>query len=290
MRIARFSVGDDDRLGVIVDGGVIDVARHLPDLPTDTIGLIRDWRRHEARLAALVDAPADLALGDVRLLAPIARPGKILCVGLNYADHIAEANLPAPAEQLWFAKAGTGAAGPFDPIELPPVSDQLDYEAELVVVIGRRCRHLPRDRAAEAIFGYCVGNDVSVRDWQTRTSQFFLGKSFDGHAPFGPWLTTADSIDATDLAITATVNGEQRQESRTSRMVFDILDQLVLLSQVMTLEPGDIVFTGTPGGVGMGFKPPKWLAIGDTVRVAIEGLGAIENQVVAGSAAMILDG
>ena len=273
-----------------VDGGVIDVARHLPDLPTDSIDLIRDWRRHEARLAALVDAPADLALGDVRLLAPIARPGKILCIGLNYADHVAEANLPAPAEQLWFAKAGTSIAGPFDPIELPPVSDQLDYEAELVVVIGRRCRHLPRDRAAEAIFGYCVGNDVSVRDWQTRTSQFFLGKSFDGHAPFGPWLTTADSIDATDLAITATVNGEQRQESRTSRMVFDVLDQIVLLSQVMTLEPGDIVFTGTPGGVGMGFKPPKWLAVGDTVRVAIEGLGAIENRVVAGSAAMILDG
>jgi 2-keto-4-pentenoate hydratase/2-oxohepta-3-ene-1,7-dioic acid hydratase in catechol pathway len=164
---------------------------------------------------------------------------------------------------------------------MPRVSTQLDYEAELVFVIGKRCRYVDRNEAAGALFGYCAGNDVSVRDWQFRTTEFMLGKSFDKGAPIGPWIVTSDELDGANLNISCYVNDEQRQHSNTKNLIFDCLAQIEYLSQVMTLEPGDVIFTGTPAGVGAGMKPPRWLFVGDRVRVEIEGIGSIENVVEA---------
>ncbi len=243
------------------------------------MSLMHAWDRLAAAISAL-PRTADYALQDVKLLAPVERPGKILGIGLNYADHIEEAGLGRPEVQTWFTKAVTSVNGPFDPIHKPKVSETLDYEAELVFVIGRRCKHVPVEKALDVVFGFCVGNDVSVRDWQLRSGQFAIGKSFDTHAPFGPWLVTPDSIDAGNLDIRCFVNGVERQKSNTRHMVFNCAAQIAHLSQAMTLEPGDVIFTGTPGGVGGAMKPPVWLRPGDAVKVEIDGIGAIENKVV----------
>ncbi|MBB1608988.1 MULTISPECIES: fumarylacetoacetate hydrolase family protein [unclassified Pseudomonas] len=274
-------------VGIVSGEGIIRVADHLSAAPRDMAGLIGEWQLWQEPLQRLAQLQkADFALDEVTLLAPVPRPGKILGIGLNYADHVAESGMATPADQLWFAMMNTAANGPYAPIDLPRVSEQLDYEAEMVFVIGKRCRHVSREQAREAIFGYCVGNDVSVRDWQLRTSQFVLGKSFDGHAPFGPWLVTPDELgNPHELGIRCFVNDEKRQDSNTRELIFDCYQQVEHLSKVMTLEPGDVIFSGTPGGVGVGFKPPRWLREGDRVRVEIDGLGAIENIVRAERAA-----
>ncbi|WBG66803.1 fumarylacetoacetate hydrolase family protein [Pseudomonas citronellolis] len=274
-------------VGIVSGEGIIRVADHLSAAPRDMAGLIGEWQLWQEPMQRLAQLQkADFALDEVTLLAPVPRPGKILGIGLNYADHVAESGMATPADQLWFAMMNTAANGPYAPIDLPRVSEQLDYEAEMVFVIGKRCRHVSREQAREAIFGYCVGNDVSVRDWQLRTSQFVLGKSFDGHAPFGPWLVTPDELgNPHELGIRCFVNDEKRQDSNTRELIFDCYQQVEHLSKVMTLEPGDVIFSGTPGGVGVGFKPPRWLREGDRVRVEIDGLGAIENIVRAERAA-----
>jgi len=268
-------------VGIVNGDGIIRIADHLSAAPRDMAGLIGEWQLWQEPLQRLAQIQkADFVLDEVTLLAPLPRPGKILGIGLNYADHVAESGMATPADQLWFAMMNTAANGPYAPIDLPLVSEQLDYEAEMVFVIGKRCRHVSREQAREAIFGYCVGNDVSVRDWQLRTSQFVLGKSFDGHAPFGPWLVTPDELgNPHELGIRCFVNDEKRQESNTRELIFDCYQQVEHLSKVMTLEPGDVIFSGTPGGVGAGFKPPRWLREGDRVRVEIDGLGAIQNTV-----------
>lgn len=274
-------------VGIVSGDGIIRVADHLSAAPRDMAGLIGEWQLWQEPLQRLAQLQkTDFTLDEVTLLAPVPRPGKILGIGLNYADHVAESGMATPADQLWFAMMNTAANGPYAPIDLPRVSEQLDYEAEMVFVIGKRCRHVSREQAREAIFGYCVGNDVSVRDWQLRTSQFVLGKSFDGHAPFGPWLVTPDELgNPHELGIRCFVNDEKRQDSNTRELIFDCYQQVEHLSKVMTLEPGDVIFSGTPGGVGVGFKPPRWLREGDRVRVEIDGLGAIENIVRAERAA-----
>lgn len=282
MKLCTFKTNDEfTSLGLVIDSGILRIAEHLPDAPRDMIGLIAQWSQWSAALQELHDTrPADLAMEQVTLLAPVPRPGKILAIGLNYADHVEESGMEMPADQLWFAKMPTATTGPYAPIDLPCVSEQLDYEAELVFIVGKRCRHLTPETAHEAIFGYCVGNDVSVRDWQLRTSQFILGKSFDTHAPFGPWIVTPEELlDPHALGIRCFVNDERRQDSSTSQLIFDCYQQIEHLSRVMTLEPGDVIFTGTPGGIGAGFKPPRWLRAGDRVRVEIDHLGAIENVV-----------
>jgi 2-keto-4-pentenoate hydratase/2-oxohepta-3-ene-1,7-dioic acid hydratase in catechol pathway len=281
MRIARFKTDGAARLGLVVDAGVIDIAAHLPDAPDSMTGLFGRWAAFTSRLQALAaQGRADYPLETVVLLSPIERPGKIMGIGLNYADHAAEAAMELPADQLWFSKASTAINDPFGAIQRPKVSGALDYEAELVAVIGRRCRHVSREEARTVIFGYCVGNDVTVRDWQFKTSQFVLGKSFDTHAPIGPWIVTADAIDPHNLEIRSYVNGEERQHSNTRHFIFDCYAMVEHLSKAMTLEPGDLIFTGTPSGVGAVMKPPKFLAAGDVVRVEIDGIGAIENHVV----------
>jgi 2-keto-4-pentenoate hydratase/2-oxohepta-3-ene-1,7-dioic acid hydratase in catechol pathway len=247
------------------------------------IELIANWpklRERVARIAAQTKPRYRVA--DVHLLAPVPRPQKILAIGLNYADHIAESGAATPERQIWFSKLPNAVNGPYDPIEMPKASNAIDYEAELVFVIGKRCRHVAKEKAHEVIFGYAAGNDISVRDWQFHTAQWLVGKSFDTHAPFGPWIVTADEIgDPHALGIRCLVNGETRQSSNTKNLVFNCFDQIAYLSQAMTLNPGDIVFTGTPGGVGQSMKPPTLLKVGDEVRVEIDKIGALSAKMVA---------
>jgi 2-keto-4-pentenoate hydratase/2-oxohepta-3-ene-1,7-dioic acid hydratase in catechol pathway len=278
MRLVSFSVGGPVRVGVTNGTHVADLATRMAKAPADMISLIESWDSVAVKIRAIDSF--DYPLEKVHLHAPIARPGKIYALGLNYAEHLAEGGVERPKHQSWFTKPATAVNGPYDPIERPIASTQLDYEAELVYVIGKRCKHVGERQALEAIFGYCVGNDVSIRDWQLQTSQYVMGKSFDTHAPYGPWIVTADCIDASDLAIKAFVNGQQRQSSRTSHMIFGCAAQVAHLSRAMTLEPGDVIFTGTPAGVGAAMKPPVWLKPGDKVRIEIEDIGALENEVI----------
>ena len=279
MKLATFEAGAAPQLGVVVGDTVVPLNATAPGLPGDMIGLIGAWAQIEGEVRRLADAAAGaLPLDRVHLLAPIRRPGKIMAIGLNYADHIAESGQGTPEHQVWFSKASTAANGPHDAIQVPRVSQALDYEAELVAVIGAGGRHIGQDAAAGAIFGYCCGNDATERAWQHRTPQWVVGKSFDTHAPFGPWITTADEVpDPHALSIHCLVNGEVRQDSNTRHLVFNIWDQIAHLSQAMTLEAGDLVFTGTPGGIGAAMKPMRFLKDGDRVRVEIDGLGALDN-------------
>lgn len=283
MKLATFAAGPAPRLGAVVGDKIVPLNAADYGLPHDMIGLIAAWPEFAGDVAAIAASGAGaLALDKVRLLPPIRRPGKIMAIGLNYADHIAESGMEAPKEQVWFSKASTAANGPFDPIQVPKVSQYLDYEAELVAVIGKGGRHISREAAPGAVFGYCCGNDATERAWQHRTPQWVLGKSFDTHAPFGPWITTADEVaEPHALGIRGYVNGELRQDSNTRHLVFDIWDQIAQLSGAMTLEPGDLIFTGTPGGIGAAMNPRQFLKDGDRVRVEIEGLGAIDNPCAA---------
>ncbi|RAK69047.1 fumarylacetoacetate hydrolase family protein [Phenylobacterium kunshanense] len=276
MKLATFDAGAGPQLGAVVGDRIVPLGAGLP---VEMTALIAAWPQVEAKVRTVVEAQADaVSLDQVRLLAPIRRPGKIMAIGLNYADHIAESNLGTPEHQVWFSKAPTAANGPYDPIQVPRVSQALDYEAELVAVIGQGGRHITREDAPAAIFGYCCGNDATERAWQHRTPQWVLGKSFDTHAPFGPWITTADEVpDPHALGIRCLVNGEERQSSNTRHLVFDVWDQVEHLSHAMTLEPGDLIFTGTPGGIGAAMKPMRFLKDGDRVRVEIDGLGALDN-------------
>ena len=282
MKLATFSAGGERGLGVVTLGGIVPLGDHA-DIPGDMRDLIGRWPDLEARVRAIVDNATNfLPLDDVQLHAPVARPSKVMAIGLNYADHIAESGLDAPTKQLWFSKQVNTVNDPYDGVEIPIASEQIDYEVELVAVIGKRGRHISAEDARAHVFGYCVGNDVSVRDWQLATPQWVLGKSFDTHAPIGPFITTSDEIgDPHRLAIRALVNGETRQSSNTRHLVFNVWDQIAHLSQAMTLEPGDLIFTGTPGGVGLAMKPPRFLVAGDVVRCEIDELGAIENVMVA---------
>ncbi len=279
MRLARFlNEVDLPSLGIVEGSAIVDLTGRLEGV-SDMTTLIAEWGRFRP-LADSLRGKADLHLTEARLLAPIARPGKIFGIGLNYADHVQEAGIARPEQQMWFSKAVTSVNGPYRPIERPIASGALDYEAELVFVIGARCRHVSCDRALGAVFGYCVGNDVSVRDWQMRSGQFTLGKSFDTHAVFGPCLVTPDEVPEGGLDIRCWVNGDLRQSSNTRHLIFDVAAQIEHLSQAMTLEPGDVIYTGTPGGVGAAMKPPKFLKAGDVVRVEIDALGALENRVM----------
>jgi 2-keto-4-pentenoate hydratase/2-oxohepta-3-ene-1,7-dioic acid hydratase in catechol pathway len=278
MKIVRYEYKSETKLGAVKDDGIVDLSERIAPLGDNTIELIKHWPnlRVEAERIVAQSAP-DAAIAEVQLLAPIARPGKVMAIGLNYADHIKETGQTTPSHQIWFTKAVTSINGPFDPVELPIASEQVDYEAELVVIIGKRCKQVAKERANDVVFGYCAGNDVSVRDWQLQTTQWVLGKSFDTHAPIGPWIVTADELgDPHTMGIRCLVNGELRQNSNTANLVFNVYDQIAHLSRVMTLEPGDVIFTGTPGGVGLAMRPPQWLKAGDKVRVEIDRIGSIE--------------
>jgi 2-keto-4-pentenoate hydratase/2-oxohepta-3-ene-1,7-dioic acid hydratase in catechol pathway len=276
MKLATFTAGGAPELGVVIGDRIVPLNRAAPCLPADMIGLIAAWSTAEATVRQLADAsPGDLALDSVRLMAPVPRPGKIFAIGLNYADHIAESGVETPPNQVWFTKAVTAVNGPFDPVQVP--TGFCDYEVEMVAVVGAGGRNISKADAPAAVFGWCVGNDVTERMWQHRTPQWSLGKSFDTHAPFGPWITTADEIaDPHALDLNCRINGETRQNSNTRNLVFDVWAQIDHLSTAMTLEPGDVIFTGTPGGVGAAMDPRQFLKAGDVMRCEVDGLGAIE--------------
>ena len=278
MKLVTFTQAGRTRIGRVDGDRVLDLS--AAGLPGDMLTLLTGGAESMQRAAAATGS--SYALAEVTLRAPVLRPPKILAVGLNYKDHIEETGLETPKFPMFFNKQSTAAHGPYTPFHLPRVSDKLDYEGELGFVIGRRCRHVPRARAHEVIAGFVVCNDVSVRDWQMRAQTFTLGKSFDTHAPFGPCIVTSDEVsDPHDLDLKTWVNGELRQNSNTRHLVFDCYEQIETLTAAFTLEPGDLILTGTPSGVGIGFDPRRFLKEGDVVRIEIAKLGHIENAVVA---------
>jgi 2-keto-4-pentenoate hydratase/2-oxohepta-3-ene-1,7-dioic acid hydratase in catechol pathway len=285
VRIASFSANGRSQLGKIDGDTIIDLSAATPDLPKSLVEVLRLGLPALNLIAdAKAIAGATLPLTSVKLLAPVPNPSKYLAIGMNYHDHAEEARkagIPIPQTQVWFNKQVSCVIGPYDDVVHPRVSDRLDYEAELGVVIGTRCRHVNAENARSVIAGYLVTNDVTARDWQQRSPTWTLGKSFDTHGPIGPWLTTADEVpDPHALTMRLLVNGELRQNALTGGMIYNIFQQIEHLTTVMTLEPGDILATGTCSGVGIALNPPKYLKPGDVVRVEIDGLGHIENRIV----------
>jgi 2-keto-4-pentenoate hydratase/2-oxohepta-3-ene-1,7-dioic acid hydratase in catechol pathway len=279
MKLCRFeTAGGASGLGIVSGEEVVDLSgTDVPEEPARALDAVG-----REGLAGLVEDAPLLPLADVPLLAP-ATPRKYLAIALNYADHIAEMGMEAPEVPVFFNKQVTCVVGPGAEVHMPKVSTFLDYEAELAVVIGKRCRHVPIERAHEVIAGYTCANDLSVRDWQGRARTMTLGKSFDTHGPLGPWLVTPEEVgDPQDLRIRCYVDGELRQDASTAEMVFDCFQQVSHLSEAFTLEPGDTIATGTPAGVGLGRKPVREniLHVGQTVRVEIERIGVLVNTVV----------
>jgi 2-keto-4-pentenoate hydratase/2-oxohepta-3-ene-1,7-dioic acid hydratase in catechol pathway len=279
MKIATFSNDNTIQTGAVVGDEIIVVPAERP------ISMIELLHNSDAMLKQLqekIDSGKDrMELSDVKLLAPIQRPSKFFGVSLNYADHIEETGLDKPEYPTFFNKQSSCVIGPNEAIHRPRVSEKLDYEGELGLVIGRHCRHVTKEQAKEVIVGYTICNDVSVRDWQMRSHTWTLGKSFDTHGPIGPWLVTADEIgDPHTLNIKTWVNDEQRQSSNTKHLIFNCFFLVEYLSTVMTLEPGDIIATGTSSGVGVRMKPRGYMRPGDIVRVEIEKIGVLENPVI----------
>jgi 2-keto-4-pentenoate hydratase/2-oxohepta-3-ene-1,7-dioic acid hydratase in catechol pathway len=272
---------------VVVGDEVVDLTDPAAGLPADLVGdaqaLLTRWDDgREAAERAPATGARRWALDEVRLTAPVVVPPKFLGIGMNYRAHVAEMGREPPAYQYWFNKQRTCVVGPGDPIVVPRVSEQVDYEGELGIVIGRRAKGVPAASWLDVVAGFTVVNDVSVRDWQARAATFTLGKSFDSHGPIGPWIVTPDEIgDPGSLALRTWVNGQIRQDSSTADLIFTCAEMIECLTTVFPLEPGDVLATGTPAGVGAGFDPPRWLRPGDVVRIEIEGVGVLENPVVA---------
>ncbi|ALS26705.1 5-carboxymethyl-2-hydroxymuconate isomerase [Paenibacillus sp. 32O-W] len=291
MKLLNFKENGDVRLGVVTDKGVVDVAAAAEaagiEAPADVHAVIEGGSAAIAALNGIVDkalsAPGGVIREEASLrLAPcVTRPGKIICVGLNYRKHAEETNSPIPQYPILFNKFANTLCGHGDEVALPKVSEQVDYEAELVIVIGKEAKYIDSpDDALDYVFGYCCVNDLSARDLQFRTPQWLLGKCCDGFSPLGPYLVTADEVgDPNNLAISCTVNGEVRQQSNTSDMIFSCKEIVHYISQHMTLVPGDIILTGTPEGVVLGYPPEKqvYLKDGDVVTIQIEKLGSLTN-------------
>ncbi len=279
--------GAEGRLhpGVAVDGGVLDLlhpALRLPE-PCGCMGwwdLDDPWHQAARRAAAAPPEEAVLPAGSISLQAPVPRPGKFLCIGLNYRDHAEESGMEVPESPVCFSKFGTSVIGPEAPVLLPPGSRQVDYEAELGVVVGRRLRQAMPEEALAGVLGYTCINDVSARDFQFADGQWQRGKSCDTFGPMGPWIVSPDEAgDPQDLAIRFRLNGATLQDSSTSQLIFGVAELLSFLSGFTTLEPGDVIATGTPPGVGFARKPPVFLQDGDLMEVEIENLGVLRNPV-----------
>ena len=285
VRLCSFTTDAVTRIGLILGDEVADLARCDAGFLSDLRLLLAPAAGLQERISRAATRAPRLALAGLRLEAPVRNPRKFLGLGMSYRSHAEEIRRRGgqiPTRQHWFNKQVTAVTGPYDPIHLPRVSSQLDYEGELAMVIGRGGRHIRRHEAHEAIAGFMICNDLSVRDWQRRAPTATLGKSFDTHGPTGPWLTTVDEIvDSRRLSIRTWVDGELRQDGSTAELLFSFGEMIEELSTVFTLEPGDILTTGTPAGVGQYQDPPSFLRVGQTVRIAIEGLGHIENTVIA---------
>ena len=283
MRIVTFRrPGTAPEAGIVAGDRVIGLAASGYGTVID---LISNWDQARGVVQALAnEAPKEATadLSQVTLMAPIPRPPKLICVGLNYRDHAIESNMEIPSVPTIFNKFPNVVIGPNDSIVLPKISEKPDYEAEFAFVIGKGGRAIAADKWQDHVFGYTMVNDVSARDYQMKTTQWLMGKTFDTFAPMGPWIVTADEIaDPHALDIRMTISGQVLQNSNTRELIFRIPQLIEFLSSVVTLEPGDVVSTGTPAGVGFGFKPPRWLKAGDECIVSVAGIGELRNPVVA---------
>jgi 2-keto-4-pentenoate hydratase/2-oxohepta-3-ene-1,7-dioic acid hydratase in catechol pathway len=283
MRLVSYLSSEGPKTAAVRGQRYVDLSR--AGLPASMRALLALGQEGLHRAARVIAEGPDVDPTTIKkLLAPVADPRKVICIGLNYADHAREGGVAPPEEPVLFNKFPTALIGHGEAIVLPQVSQEVDFEAELVVVIGRGGRHIPRDRALEHVAGYCPGHDVSARDWQMRKpgKQWLLGKTFDTFAPCGPALVTRDEVpDPNKLPIRFRLNGETMQDSNTDQFIFPVDELIAYVSQVCTLEPGDLIFTGTPPGVGFARKPPVFLKPGDVAEVEIEGLGVLKNPVVA---------
>jgi 2-keto-4-pentenoate hydratase/2-oxohepta-3-ene-1,7-dioic acid hydratase in catechol pathway len=286
-RLHGAGASTEPRFGALLSNGerVLDIAASIDAEPVrflDWFDVDGEWFRraraaHERAVAG--DSGAIVRADEVRLLAPVPRPSKVICIGLNYRDHAAESNLPIPKSPIVFSKFPTSVVGPEDAVVLPPTSAQVDYEAELAVVIGRRAKHVSRERALDFVLGYTNFNDVSARDFQFGDGQWQRGKSCDTFAPTGPFIATGDEIpDPHKLSIAFRLNGVTLQDSTTEQLIFGIPDLVAFITETITLEPGDLIATGTPPGVGFARKPPVFIQSGDVLEVEIEGLGTLRNH------------
>ncbi len=281
MKLVTFQYQKQLSFGALDDKYIVDAGRvqSMPDNMLDFLALGPKALNKMQQLIASGDHR--IPLDAVKLLAPIPRPGKFLGISLNYADHIGETGLEKPEYPTFFTKQSTCVIGPDEAIHRPIVSEKVDYEGELALVIGQPCRHVSVEEAADRIAGFTIVNDVSVRDWQIRSPTWMLGKSFDTHGPMGPWLVTADEIDDPhNLELKTWVDDELRQHANTGQMIFNCYEMIAYLSQAMTLEPGDVIATGTPAGVGVKMKPRGYLKPGQTVTIEIEKIGQLRNPVI----------
>lgn len=284
MRLVTFEHQGTRRLGVRNGDAIVDLSKADASLPTN----MRDFLAAGESALKSAKAASDnsehtIPVSDVKICAPIHNPEKIICIGLNYADHAAESGMPIPPEPVVFSKYASSIINPGDNIVAPSVSNEVDYEVELVVIIGKAGRHISEADALSHVAGYTVGHDVSARDYQLQkpAGQWMMGKTFDTFAPIGPELVTSDEVpNPGNLGIRCILNGETVQDSNTSQLIFSIEKLISYLSHVFTLTPGDLIFTGTPPGVGMGRKPQLWLKDGDVVICEVDGLGQLENPVV----------
>jgi 2-keto-4-pentenoate hydratase/2-oxohepta-3-ene-1,7-dioic acid hydratase in catechol pathway len=274
MRFVTFKSGSEPHPGAVVNDMVVDLK---PMGYQSLLRVIQSGARFDGLAAA-----TGQRLADVQLLAPIPRPPKLICVGLNYRDHAEETGAQIPKAPTIFNKFTTAVIGPGENVVLPKVSKAPDYEAEFAFVIGRGGRNIAAEDWRQHVFGYTLVNDVTARDYQRATSQWLMGKTFDTFAPMGPWIVTADEIaDPHELDIQMEINGEMLQDSNTRELIFKIPDLIAFLSSVFTLEPGDVVSTGTPAGVGFARKPPRYLHAGDEMTVRVPAIGELRNPVVA---------
>ena len=281
MKLVTFKHRGISRVGAVVDDTIVD-GLGQKNIPQTMLEFLAAGQTALDALQQLINSQqACIPLNEVKLLAPVPRPGKFLGIGLNYADHIAETDLEKPEYPTFFTKHSSCVIADGDEIHLPKVSEKLDYEVELAFVIGKRCRHVPLEKAHKVIAGYTLVNDVTVRDWQFRTPTWMIGKSFDTHGPMGPWIATADEItDPHNLSLKTWVDNELRQSSNTKHMIFNIYQMIAYLSQAVTLEPGDVIATGTPSGVGVKMKPRGYMKAGQMVSIEIERIGRLTNPVV----------
>jgi acylpyruvate hydrolase len=285
MRLVAFEQAGSARLGVVENNNVVDLSVAAPDLPRDLMGYIALGSRAATAVAdAAQRAPASARrpLEGLKFLAPIARPPKIVCLGLNYVDHAAEGGHAKPEYPSFFLRVATSLVAHNAPILRPRVSDKLDYEAELAVIIGKTARHVKRADALSYVAGYSCFNDGTLRDYQRKTSQWTIGKNFDATGGFGPWFVTPEEVPAgaIGLAIRSKLNGQVMQNANTRDMIFPVDETIELLSDVLTLEPGDVIAMGTPSGVGYARKPPVWMKAGDVIEIEIEGVGTLRNPIV----------
>jgi 2-keto-4-pentenoate hydratase/2-oxohepta-3-ene-1,7-dioic acid hydratase in catechol pathway len=283
MKLATFTYQNQTRIGAVVENYIVDGLGDT-NLPTDMITFLEQGDGALQKMQALISSEAHrIPLADVQLLAPIPRPRKYLGIGLNYADHVDETGLEKPEYPMFFTKQSSCIIGHGAAIEMPAVSEKVDYEGELAFVIGKRCKNVSVENAHEVIAGFTIANDVTVRDWQFRSPTWTIGKSFDTHGPIGPWIVTADEIQNPHaLSLKTWVDDELRQNSNTCYMMFNCYEMIAYLSQAMTLEVGDVITTGTPSGVGVKMKPRGYLKAGQVVKIEIEGIGALVNRVING--------